>query len=141
MTNHEYTLTLSISSFSVHFLILLPLPYSLATSSFSVYFVIFCPFPHSLSISSFSLHFLAARLQGSSGLRNPDVVDIDLSCFCFVLKKTDLQSKLVYLRYRRPWVALDIYHIVGIYQGGFFELIHVTLFQLRGLFWSTISNV
>ena len=26
---------------------------------------------HSLFISSFSLHFLAARLQGSSGLRNP----------------------------------------------------------------------
>ena len=26
------------------------------------------------------------------------VVDIDLSCFCFVLKKTDLQNKLVYLR-------------------------------------------
>ena len=32
-------------------------------------------------------------------------------------------------------------YIVGIYQGGFFELIRVTFFQLRGLFWSTISNV
>ena len=30
--------------------------------------------PHSLSISSFSLHFLAARLQGSSGLWHPDLV-------------------------------------------------------------------
>ena len=31
---------------------------------------------HFLFISSFSLHFLAARLQGSSGLRNPEAAYI-----------------------------------------------------------------
>ena len=41
--------SLSISSFSVHFLILYPFPHSL---SFPLNFLIFSPFPHSLSISS-----------------------------------------------------------------------------------------
>ena len=54
---------LSISSFSVPFLILCPFPHSFSISS---------QFPHFLSISSFSLHFLAARLQGCNRLRNPD---------------------------------------------------------------------
>ena len=48
----------SISSFSVHFLILFPFPHSLSISSFSFHFLILFPFPHSLSISSFSIHFL-----------------------------------------------------------------------------------
>ena len=35
-----------------------PFPHSLSLSSFSLHFLILSPFPHSLSISSFSLHIL-----------------------------------------------------------------------------------
>ena len=34
-----------------------------------------------------------------------------------------------------------IRHIVGIYRGGFFELIRVTFFNFEGVLWSTFSNV
>ena len=75
--------SLSISSFSVDFLILFPFPHYLSISSFSFYFLILCFFPHSLSISSFSLHFLfissfsllhflAVGLQCCNDSRSPD---------------------------------------------------------------------
>merc|ERR1711947_24387 len=65
--------SLSISSFSVHFLILSPFPHFLSISSLSRHFLILSPFPlNFLIFSPFALHFLilspfprsrAARLQ------------------------------------------------------------------------------
>ena len=74
--------SLSISSFSLHFLILCPFPHSLSISSFSFHFLIQFPFPHSLSISSFSLHFLAARLQGCNN-------------FCSLVHNTAMPSQSI----------------------------------------------
>ena len=71
--------SLSISSFSFHFLILFPFPHSLSISSFSVHFLILSPFPHSLSISSFSLHFL---------ILCPFPHSLSISSFSFTGKQT-----------------------------------------------------
>ena len=59
--------SLSISSFSHHFLILSPFPHYLSISSLSLHF---------LFIFSFSLHFLAASLPGCHNMCNP-VTDLN----------------------------------------------------------------
>ena len=51
-----------------------PFPHSLSISSFSLHFLTLSPFPLPPSISSLSLHFLAARLQGYSKLCNPGTI-------------------------------------------------------------------
>ena len=109
--------SLSISSFSLDFLILSPFPHSL-------HFLIFSPFSHSLSISSFSPRFFPARL--------PQVVTV---CFPPIAQTKNYINAL---RYNFGQKIPDLFAMTKFCITTYLAKHALRCFDF-GLFWNTLT--